>query len=253
MYISIQNVLSHVFLINVFFPSFSRNPGSIWFVSIIFHFYLIFPFVLKVIKNGNWKVLIGIAFSGFLLAQILIAYAGLYLQDTVLNYLPDFCAGMWMAIKKTKLLKHRFVFLSLIMVFIIVSFGFKITNFYENTLIDEIENKIFILSIVLFIFWITDVITLKVRIPDRILSLGDAVVCVFLFHRLVWMFMLGVWNPDNFLLRLVYLAILGAPCIFLLSKLLQGYSDKFLTKYGLGHLSGLKVLFTKIQALKTIS
>lgn len=249
MYISIGNALSHVFLVNVFFPSFSRNPGSIWFVSTIFQFYLIFPFFLKLLKNAKVSILMASAFFGYLIGQFMIAYAGLYLQDSVVNFLPDFCVGMWIAAKKDEFLENRLVVFLSLTVCIFISFAFKLTPLVENPLISEIVTKSFALSTVLLIFWLTYLSTLNVRISTKILSFGDAVVCVFLFHRLVWMIMLGIWNPTNFALRFIYLAVLGIPCIFILSELLQRSYAKFLVKHGLTDLCGLKIFFRKARLL----
>lgn len=180
------------------------------------------------------------ALLGYLTGHFLTESVGLYLQNSVINFLPDFCIGMWMAAKKDDILNKRFVFLPFLTLYIVVNLALL-----EDPFVFGIAGKPFILSMVLLIFWLTYIVTSKVNVSTKILSLDSTVICVFLFHRLVWRFMLAIWNPHNFAVRFIYLAVLGVPCIFVLSKVLQHSYAKFLVRHGLTDLRGLKIFFRK--------
>ena len=102
---------------------------------------------------------------------------------------------------------------------------------FENPFAFGIVGKTSIISMVLLIFWPTYIVTSKVNVSTKILSLDSAVICVF------------------FAARFIYLAVLGVPCIFGLSKLLQHSYANFLVKHGLTDLRGLNVFFIKARIL----
>ena len=92
-------LLFKVALVSNFIPGRELNlVGPWWFISVIFQFYFLFPFLqwMHRARGGVWMAVLA-AGSLALVAATHGSVAGLNLYFTVLPYFPAFCLGMYVA------------------------------------------------------------------------------------------------------------------------------------------------------------
>ena len=96
-----KTVLSHLLLYKMFIPQYEGSFGEqMWFISTIIQFYLVWPFMVKLIKT-KWSLLWGLLIS--LGWATLVGMLG-YEEERVWNsfflqYVWEFVLGMWIAKK----------------------------------------------------------------------------------------------------------------------------------------------------------
>ncbi len=120
-----QSLLYKILLIANFIPGelYAIN-GPWWFVSLIFQFYVIFPFMLYFFKKYGNVSLVVISVLGLAMAAYLQPLVGIQLAGTVLIHLPELSFGIFLA-------RHKNFTLNYLSIFIIIII-FILSNFYYS-------------------------------------------------------------------------------------------------------------------------
>ncbi len=95
-------LVGQILLVSNFIRGAVFDPiGPWWFLSMIFQFYLLFPFLLRGFRSGGGRFLILVSFTALLMEMIfndwLLVRTGVSVNYTVIGYLPAFSLGMWAA------------------------------------------------------------------------------------------------------------------------------------------------------------
>lgn len=103
LYWNIDYLLLKVSLISNFIPGMSLQPmGPWWFIPLIFQFYFIFPFLLRLDSRFGPKSLLALSVASILLASLTNGMIGeLNIYFTVLGHLPVLCLGLYLAHSET--------------------------------------------------------------------------------------------------------------------------------------------------------
>lgn len=232
MYISFPNAIAHLLLLNVFFMDMSRNPGSIWFVAMIFQLYLLFPAISRLVADTRWGTLALLSLLVYVASWIGQHWCGLYLKDTALQYLPDFVFGIWVA---HRLKKGHMGLVPVIFGVCLIMLSGGLLPVVQGAALFNTAVKVFILA---SSFLLVLILRACIKIePHFIEGLASATLGVFLFHRVIWKIMLFFADPINFTTRFIYLVVFGIPIIFTISWLLQKLYDEILKRSGWDTLS----------------
>ena len=224
-YISVPNALAHFFMVNVFFSEFSRNPGSIWFVAMIFQLYIVFPFLCRLVSENKWSMVICLALLAYA-AALLGNHRGFYTLDTGLNYIPEFVFGIWLAARIREGKGFSAAVLTGVVCLGIIS-GLTLPWVEDNSYVFEAVSKISILASSFFLFMLLSRKNMA-NGSAWLKAASSATLGVFLFHRLIWKTMLSIADVNSFGERIFFLVIIGIPVIFTISWAVQKLYDYIL-------------------------
>ncbi len=234
------NLAAHMLLIHVFFPDYSHNPGSLWFVGMIVQCYLIFPIAILALQRGKWRWVWLIAYGIYCLGLALVI-DGYYLSDTVLLYGLAFVLGMDLAIRMGEpspnpYLSRKALYFSLL-AFGVFALIYQFADW--SGLTPWVTKPLTLLGEVsFFLVALNLAVRLGTQRPNLLLSsLAFASYAVFLFHRPMWTLAVlsPLWGwisrlPPAYvsLTQFSYLVLLGMPLIFLVSYWIQIANDRTL-------------------------
>lgn len=160
-------------LSNFFMEESLALVGPWWFVSFIFQFYLLFPFLLRLhVQYGAAPLVFLSALSLFISGISPATEFNIYF--TVVGHLPELSLGMYMATRDTKGMKIS------AMVFVISAFVFALGNFYA---IFWLFNHLTALVLLLSLFSILNqFISRCPRLQKGILLIGALSMEIFLVN-----------------------------------------------------------------------
>ena len=99
LYWNIKSLALKLTLLSNFIPSESLWPvGPWWFISFIFQFYIVFPYLLFLHSRWGNGILLLVSILSILLSALVQGYiAGINVYFTILGHLPEFCLGIYLA------------------------------------------------------------------------------------------------------------------------------------------------------------
>ena len=237
------SLLTSVFGVHVFFRSFSRDMGSLWFMGLIVQWYFIFPWAYKLMHKISISVLWVSSFLLYALGLFLQA-RGLYVQDTLLFFWIEFCLGMDLARLVVKAGKNRYfgiyaiLFAMLGFVMYVALLALPLVNGapwvkYAAVKLGGISFFVLVLNISRYLGSRFE------RWMNFLSKTSYASYPVYLFHRPIWTLAINspIWawllkleSPLGPFSRFVYLAVLGIPGIFAVGFWLQSTYDALLRR-----------------------
>jgi peptidoglycan/LPS O-acetylase OafA/YrhL len=133
---NMQSLTYKLTLISNFIPGelYSIN-GPWWFISLIFQFYIIFPFLLKMAKTEDANIYLGaLAIAGILYAMIIFAASSStpLIYGTFIPHLPEFILGIYLAKNDNIIISKKIIIGSLI-IFTLGNFIYPLWFFTDIT------------------------------------------------------------------------------------------------------------------------
>lgn len=197
---------------------------TLWFVSMIFVYYSLLPVFLY-----KYSVKRTLFISFVFLAGCAVLHEGLNLADIRLAYyFPPFLLGIICA-------KHSMVYAYLrnkmlvIVCLFLLSIGACLHKFSQSQAFDHI--LFFLCSPISVSPLITISESISSRIRSRaVLELSYASFCMYIYHRMVYWFLLHIYTPGEPILIFAYLACIGLPLLYIISKRMQSLYDSVLKK-----------------------
>ena len=225
--VALEQITGREFLAGVFLLNSILNIHILtyWFLIMIFIFYLFLPVILY--KYSAAKTLL-LSFIFLTICVVLNNYAGL-MDLRLTYYYPIFIWGVLCAQHKTMfhfLQKKSWMLLSVI-------FLIALTYIFSTTKIPWFKHVYIVGSLV---FSISPLIVLgelfsELANSNFFVKLSYASFCMYLFHRIIFYFLLQIYTPGSNLLTVFYLSIIGFPLIFILSERLQGGYDYLVNRF----------------------
>ena len=237
--LSICSFVLNLLGLQIIFASKYCHPFmTLWFVGLILSYYYLF---IVLVKLGRAVLrFIALAFTIFLFSALLIKLAGL-MDETFLMFFGIFVAGaLGGRYKLIERMKFRhLIFVSLLFIILGCFYGvfihWKEMSPYRPSLpslvymSDIVLRNLIILSFVFIAFALARVI---IR-TDRYVFLQKIAYAsygMYLFHRPVWWIMVGIYNPADVRIKVLYLALFGIPLITFVSYYIQKFYDKYFQK-----------------------
>lgn len=113
---NLSSIIYKLTLISNFIPGelYAIN-GPWWFVSLIFQFYIVFPFLLKMAKSENGdKYLMFVSIASLLYSVIIyVSNVPLLIYGTMFPHLPEFALGIYLAKKGAIEIPKKIIYISL--------------------------------------------------------------------------------------------------------------------------------------------
>jgi peptidoglycan/LPS O-acetylase OafA/YrhL len=210
-------------------------PFTLWFISMIFLFYAISPFLMKAIRTVSIKKLL---FFYLMLNILLIIYYFLTrkLDVRLMLYFPSYVMGMFLAQHEYLNLtgKNRLFYCFLFVISLLISF--MKTPFNNLNILMEMP-MVLAGSTFLFVlcregsrfqFAPADVS----KIMEVILLLSYVSFCMYLFHRPIYITLNILYFPENPLAQTAYLIFFCLPVVIFVSYLIQKTYDSVLDDSG---------------------
>jgi peptidoglycan/LPS O-acetylase OafA/YrhL len=219
--ISYKQFLAGIFLLNSIL---NIRLKTLWFISIIFIYYLLLSFILY---NFSKQKTIFVSFAFLLICIGLHNSFGL-IDIRLIYYFPSFITGIICA-KYNKVfnyIKSKTVFIcSLLSLTIItyLSYFFKLNWF--NHVYMFISTFLPISPLILF----SELLSLRIH-PNIYTKFSYATFCMYIYHRIIYWILLKIRYPGKKMLILAYLACVGIPIIYFISKNIQTGYDFFLKR-----------------------
>jgi len=236
-FIQPQNLLTHLILIHTFFPDFSHNPGSLWFIGLIVQCYLFFPIAYKLLFQRRGVLISNFSAISLYVLGIILASMGLYVHDSFLSFSIEFVLGMNIArdaymrrIKQYSSFPVVTSAIALLACFIILvqsSLLYNLAEYirYPITTFSRICFFVVFLNIFLFLenYWKN-----FQKLVPLLSALSFASYSVYLFHRpMLTIITRGpTWNwvihhTFTGYVRFISLFVISTPLIFLVSFWIQ--------------------------------
>jgi len=231
--ISISSFFIHILGLQVILSSKYCDPViTLWYVGLIISYYLIFICIKKYGTNTKKTVLL---ITLIPIIAIVIKGGLNFIDKRFFTYYMVFIVGVYSSIYYNKILRNYTIVAATIVFFISsyiyvahispIIFGSDIRPpLFSSTSL----NALFLLNFIMISFaWITHYLSMKINIFLKSFELISYLsYCMYLFHRPVWGIMLKIYEPQNAMLRGIYLAVLGIPTLLICSFYLQkGYDN----------------------------
>jgi peptidoglycan/LPS O-acetylase OafA/YrhL len=207
-------------------------PFTLWFITMIFLFYVISPFLLKAIRTVKIRKLL---LYYLLLNVLLIIYYFLTrkLDVRVMLYFPPYVMGMFLAQHKYNLdltLRNKLLFCLLFIVSLLISF-IK-TPFNNLNILMEmplvLTGAIFLFELGGGRFQFSD----GSKSTQFIFILSYVSFCMYLFHRPIYITLKILYFPEQWFAQISYLIFFCLPVVVFVSYLIQKTYDTVLDNTG---------------------
>ncbi len=206
------------FLVSMFVKP---SPPTLWFITMIMFFYVISPFLIFVCKNIK-KIKIIVIYLIVSLLLMLYYYFTKLLDLRFIVYLPAFIFGIFVAVNDEQSISTKLV--------ILASVVGALISFFLNTphkQLNMLFSTLLVTSASFFLFNVFRKMSFKnTKIMASIILLSYSSYCMYLFHRPIYIILKKLYFPNSLFLQLLYLIVIGLPCIFILSLYLQKFYDK---------------------------
>jgi hypothetical protein len=225
------NVILHILCVQSIFPNmFQTNYLTLWFVSTLFLFYIVFLMTRTVLHRSLLFCICIFLISLFVFFTYEYGkHIGIELFDRYfVLYLAIFASGM--AYSRFDKNIHNINNMSLCILFItgftglIMSYNYvTIKIVYESTT-EFIFTLMSTISVYILAFKLIPRLMLPHAVSNCVSWLSYSSFCVFLFHRVIWSEMSAIWNERIFA-QWLFIIVLGIPTIFMLCHLTQRTYD----------------------------
>jgi len=217
--VSFKDVLLNISLLNVVFD---KSVLTLWFVSILCVFYIIYPLVVY-------------RYSAMKTAMIAVSLCGLFvllkdrfglLDERLLRYFPLFLLGI--VFEKHRLIERyiynrAFVGGSALVLIASISLYIEAPRFNQVFLILLMVSAI---PLLMAIGKSASTIVNK----KLYVNIAYASFCMYLLHRVIFHLATSIYSSGSNIHMVVYLTLLAVPVIYITSFYLQKYYDRIRTK-----------------------
>lgn len=203
-------------------PFVSHRPKTLWYISMIMIFYLISPVVLTSRKK---RIIFSITILTFFCVLSRLINVDLRFLYNLMLYLFGVCVASFNfdLIKKSPYLRRGGVILSL-SVYCIMLCGLKSNS---GLLYTMSTNLIGILTLVS----LAGIVMQIVPTESKIVSFFSYVsMSCYLFHRFTYWLCLLLFNPENLIIKTLYLLLIAFPVGLVFSYYIQKSYDKLVIK-----------------------
>jgi len=226
--VSRREFLVHVLGLQILLaPRASEPVLTIWFISMILVYYGLFAFLLKYFPRTRHLAL----------AMVVVFAAGYFfrlrfdfLEYRFFYYYFVFAAGILSAHSNLleRLTTPRLLFLDKLLLLVggvIWLGGFSGVEQGSINLAYILAINSYILAVVLFTLSVTKALINRFGSPSIFQYMAQASFFAYLFHRIIWKYMLDVYRSEYDGLTFAYLILIGGSVIFFVSYWLQkGYN-----------------------------
>lgn len=202
---------------------------TLWFISIILFYYLLFPFFIY-----KYNICKSIALTLFICSSLIFIHLNLNLIDKRLPiYLPVFVFGIVTA-KNEVLLNFikdvRFIFISLTICFAASKFFLA----YQISILSFVLMPTFMITAIPPLLFLAQKVSKNISNREILTNISSASFCMYLLHRIIYFVLIKLFHPESNVFTLCYLFIFGMPLIYFISKQVQHYYDYYLQKIIIG-------------------
>ena len=228
-------ILSHVFLVNTII---GNSVETLWFVSMICLFYFLFPLI---VYYSSIKKVILRSLIIFFLFNLLILFSFGNMTDHFIKinyrliiFWPTFIFGVIIGTSErfSKMIERSNVILIglLLSIIIIPIVTFDIIQIFSNNKwlnfgIDTYLWMSFTFFIIPCILFISRLISKYVK-NRFIIHMSYISFSLYLFHRIIFVSLLRVYEPESNPMKILYLYLVGTPLIIVFSYILQRFYNK---------------------------
>ena len=196
---------------------------TLWFVSMLFVFYAIAPLCLKTKKWPHF-LLIGLCIW---CASYLLGRENTWLDPRLFTYWPLFFYGLAASrFNHANYTRINVVLISLVL-FLISGYTYFFSGQSSLLLYSKI---VFLCSLIAPILYLAHQARYFIERIPLLYQVSYASFCVYLFHRIGYYFMLGIYVPTSDIKIAVYLLVIALPLTILGSYFLQKIYDQFVFK-----------------------
>jgi peptidoglycan/LPS O-acetylase OafA/YrhL len=210
-------ILNAIVLLSMFRPP---APYTLWFVSMIMTFYLVTPLLLWLVRSPRVYLPAGIA----LLVLGIPVHLYVHPLDTrILQYLPCFLLGIaWQRYPLPEpVYARRFVLLVAGMLVAFLLYRLQ----HGQELYAALGRIPAILAGTMLLYQFVDRYSGRLQ-SQLVARMAYASFCIYLFHRLVFHYSIGLYFPDGEYWRLAYLLGVVVPLIVVVSYFTQLFYDR---------------------------
>lgn len=213
--LTFKSMVMHITFLNIVL---NKSAITVWFVSIICIFYLIYPLIIY--KYSILKILfLSIIFYSIILS--LNVHSKIF-DLRLLLYFPLFIFGI---ITFKNKINDRFFNNKIFLSFSFLMFLLFSRFFSEQGFLIKILFMIFAIPCLLFLGNLASKV-----IPTSVYSkIAYASFCGYLLHRVIYHWMLYVYKPSNNVQTIIYLTLIGIPLLFAVSFCLQKLYDRLIS------------------------
>ncbi len=221
--------LKTAFFISVFSPPF---PWTLWFVSMLFLFYFLLPFISsqKITIYGNKRIERRVLITKICILFILLYIVSFLIKidNRILYLFPCFSFGV--IISKNNNIKKYINFYFAIIAFLCFVF---IERKIQNLLQEEVNLQWIIkFPLAMFgsiiIYDISDNLAKIKTIVKLLKPVSYASLCCYLFHRQVYHYTCLIFLPQDGIYRVLYFIVICIPMCIIISYFTQLYYDKIM-------------------------
>ncbi len=205
-------IIQKLTLISNFIPGeIFRMNGPWWFVSLIIQFYLIFPGIYVLTKKYGNVVLLSISIISLVFIYFLDTHIKFPVLGTVLGHFPEFCLGIYLALKKS----IRFNSLEVIIIYLV----FLLSNFFKFIW------PLGFISVLILLLFVFQNLKSKVNITINRFLLFIGSISMYMFYlngfmRVPWIHKVGDQWYSNWYYLIIFLLIL-IPVSYIFTKIEQ--------------------------------
>lgn len=204
----------------------SPLPMTLWFVSMIIVFYLLFPLLSG--RTRTQQIVVSLAITIFALFWTLL-WGGL--EKRFVYYFPCFALGVIIAdIKICDILTRKRVIASLF-IFVLLSVAYELSGLEWSDWRFIVGRPFISISGAAVILAFSGYLA-KIKVISAIaLPIAYASMCAYLFHRIIFkIFRDNIYWPQDGWIRLLYLALVCLPAILIAGYLIQYMYDKLMER-----------------------
>lgn len=198
----------------------TKQPMTLWYISMMLIFYLITPLILNKHKY----------ISGLLLLVLFCVYKIIFVLDIRFIYnISLYILGLIVADKinfTINTLRNKQVCFTMVLIY---SLGLIFLHLNE---INSLPSIVFSYCGVIAIFSISVVIEQYIKTKKIISLLSYISLSFYLFHRFTYWLLLAIWHPDNIYILTLYLVLVAFPLGAVFAYLMQKMYDAVNSKLG---------------------
>jgi len=217
-FMSVKSLIVHALLLNILI---GKSIPTLWFVSMICFYYLLFPIIVMGYALKRTLLIIGIIISTMVLVH---AKTGL-IDMRLIIYMPSFVFGV--IVGKHNFLEkfHKFntIVLSSFSVFILLSYQYLQ---FPDSQWREFNQVLLMLAVIPSSILFGDKLAMHIN-KYLYKNLAYASFCMYLFHRIIYFILTNIYSSPSQPVMFAYLFFLGVPLIYIISFIFQKKYDKY--------------------------
>lgn len=201
-------------------------PPTLWFITMIMLFYVIAPVLISYTE----QLIAYLIWCGIIIISLISIHVFIQPIDLrILMYFPAFAAGIIIA--RNQLLHYMLNKYRWLLALLLMPAFWLFTTGKDNTLygIAALIPSIVVGSLAFLVYAEQ---YLGNRYNAIIAVISYASFCMYLFHRIVYKYLVMLYFPQELLLQIAYLLIFGVGISFIISYMIQKYYDDSIVRLG---------------------